>query len=453
MAWIIPLENTGEYYMLTTTDNLYIGRNIYHAGRAYGTGSNQRIVIDGTAAGAGGNVYSLGSSGSVGNLIQIGKTGSVTGLGVTGIPVAAIYMTGDSGKVINQGEIIASLDSGAGVGINSEDVDSVFTVANSGTIEAGSIGVASVGPAGSITLTNTGTIIGGEGETPITEDAALPNGAYVSVTTSGTAVVSSAVVDSIYNSGRMVGAILLGGGADYYEGRNGTVEGDVLGGGGQDRLFSGVGNDRLFGEDGNDQLMGGPGGDLLDGGAGTDTVLYVSATAGVSANLGNAATNTGDAAGDSYVSIENLTGSSFNDVLVGNGAANILSGGNGNDTLRGAAGNDILAGGAGNDIFVFAAPLNAATNVDRINDFSVADDTMQLENLYFATLTTTGVLAPAAFQSNGTGLATTASDRIIYETDTGNLFYDADGVGGVAGILFARLSPDLVLTSADFVVI
>jgi serralysin len=78
---------------------------------------------------------------------------------------------------------------------------------------------------------------------------------------------------------------------------------------------------------------------------------------------------------------------------------------------------------------------------------------MQLENLYFATLTTTGVLAPAAFQSNGTGLATTASDRIIYETDTGNLFYDADGVGGVAGILFARLSPDLVLTSADFVVI
>jgi Ca2+-binding RTX toxin-like protein len=455
MAWIIPLENTDSAFALGTTDSLYVGEGIYCSGSARGTGSNQKIVLDGQFAGAGINPFSLGGLGSTNNLVHIGATGKLVNLGDDAGNLAAIIVAGTSGRVVNEGSINAIINDSVGVGVGGPDASSIFSVTNSGIIRAGSIGVASFGVDGTFTLINTGTIIGGEGSTPAGGDRTgeLKWGAFTSFGETADAIIEPNVVETIYNSGRMVGDINLGGGADYYEGRNGTIEGDVFGGAGQDKLFSGVGNDRLFGGEGNDQLMGGAGGDLLDGGAGTDTVLYLSATAGVSASLSNAATNTGEAAGDMYVSIENLTGSSFNDILVGNSAANILSGGAGNDTLRGAAGNDILAGGAGRDIFVFAAPLNAATNVDRINDFSVADDTIQLENAFFTALGTTGVLAVGALQINNSGLASEADDRIIYEADTGNLFYDADGVGGVAGILFGKMTADLPLTNLDFVVI
>ncbi len=82
------------------------------------------------------------------------------------------------------------------------------------------------------------------------------------------------------------------------------------------------------------------------------------------ADLAFAATNTGDAVGDSYIGIENLQGSGFNDILGGDNNANTLGGlaGNdnmdgrgGNDTLGGEAGNDTLNGGAGNDVLVGAA--------------------------------------------------------------------------------------------------
>ncbi|WP_395022663.1 beta strand repeat-containing protein, partial [Dongia sp.] len=88
----------------------------------------------------------------------------------------------------------------------------------------------------------------------------------------------------------------------------------------------------LAGGDGNDILIGGGGADALDGGNGTDTASYATAGAGVTASLGSAGSNTGDAAGDTYANIENLTGTSFDDVLSGNGSANIINGGAGIDT-------------------------------------------------------------------------------------------------------------------------
>jgi serralysin len=111
----------------------------------------------------------------------------------------------------------------------------------------------------------------------------------------------------------------------------------------------GAGNDTLIGNDADNVLTGGPGADLLDGGAGLDTASYRTAAAGVVASLANPANNTGDALGDSYVSIENLEGGDFDDTLVGDAGDNVISGGGGNDTLAGGDGDDRLFGGDGND--------------------------------------------------------------------------------------------------------
>ena len=145
-------------------------------------------------------------------------------------------------------------------------------------------------------------------------------------------------------------------GDDYIEGNAGadTLNGnagddDLFGGGGADAVSGGSGDDTLNGGAGNDTLNGGAGRDVLNGGAGIDTADYSSADASVRASLTTPSTNTGDAAGDSFIDIENLTGSEFDDVLVGDTGDNGLSGNAGTDVIFSFAGADTLNGGAGND--------------------------------------------------------------------------------------------------------
>jgi len=104
----------------------------------------------------------------------------------------------------------------------------------------------------------------------------------------------------------------------------------------------------LHGGDGDDVLSGRGGNDVLRGGAGLDTADYSAAAAGVRVKLSVGTTsNDGDGGADQLIDIENLTGSDFNDVLIGDGGANVLTGGLGADYLIGLAGNDTLVGGAG----------------------------------------------------------------------------------------------------------
>lgn len=111
-----------------------------------------------------------------------------------------------------------------------------------------------------------------------------------------------------------------------------------------------AGNDTLDGRAGNDKLEGGGGTDTLQGGAGSDTASYASAATAVTVSLAVAgAQATGGAGYDTLISMENLTGSSFNDVLSGNRGANTLTGRGGDDTLNGGAGADTMIGGTGND--------------------------------------------------------------------------------------------------------
>ena len=81
------------------------------------------------------------------------------------------------------------------------------------------------------------------------------------------------------------------------------------------------------------------------------------------------------------------------------------------------------------------------------------EDRIVLENAIFTGLANGG-LAAAAFAANTTGLAGDASDRIIYETDTGALYFDVDGTGIAAGIRFATLAPNLAgIGNGEFLVI
>jgi Ca2+-binding RTX toxin-like protein len=138
--------------------------------------------------------------------------------------------------------------------------------------------------------------------------------------------------------------------------------------------------------------------------------------------------------------------------LAGNSHANTIVGNSGGNFINGAAGADTLTGWVGDDIFMFNTALGGG-NIDTITDFNVADDTIRLENAIFANIAGTGVLTAAQFVANATGTAQDASDRIIYETDTGRLIYDANGstVGG--GFLFATLDAGLALTNADFFIV
>lgn len=239
---------------------------------------------------------------------------------------------------------------------------------------------------------------------------------------------------------------------------------------GNDSLAALAGNDTVNGGDGTDMLTGGPGDDRIDGGAGIDTASYGSAPAGVTVNLKvTSGQNTGGAGTDTLQNVERVSGSNYADVLTGSSGANWLGGGNGNDTVHGGlgddtvrggpeddlvnggGGNDLLDGGPGRDQFRFDSPLDASKNVDRIADFSVADDTIQLSRSIFTALGAKGTLPQSAFRI-GTA-AQDADDRIIYDSATGNLYYDADGNGGAAQILFSRVSAGLALTNADFTVI
>jgi Ca2+-binding RTX toxin-like protein len=257
-------------------------------------------------------------------------------------------------------------------------------------------------------------------------------------------IVAGSGNDSLTGNGR-ANSITGADGNDTIFGRSGD---DMLfGGNGNDWLFGGNGNDSHYGGSGDDWMADGSGNDLFDGGSGNDTVSFEGTTS-VSVNLGiTSGQNTG-LGWDTLISIENVISGSGNDRLTGNAVANVLTAGAGNDTLNGREGNDVLTGGLGADTFV----LNTAPgpgNVDRITDFTPGTDRISLSKAVFPVLPT-GTLTSSAFAANTSGTATDSLDRIIYETDTGNLYYDADGTGSGQAVLLAVLSPYLSMSNTSF---
>ncbi len=205
------------------------------------------------------------------------------------------------------------------------------------------------------------------------------------------------------------------------------------GGGVADRLVGLTGNDTYRVFNAADEIVEVVGGGTADRvAAAVDFVLAADDNIEVMTTNGN----TGTAAID-------LTGNAGVQAITGNAGANRLNGGAGNDTLTGL-------GGA--DVFVFTTTLGA-TNIDNVTDYNVAADRIEIDNAAFLGLTA-GALNALAFTSNTTGTATTAAHRIIYETDTGALWFDRDGSGAAFGrVQFADLTGGLAMTSAEFTVI
>ncbi len=145
-----------------------------------------------------------------------------------------------------------------------------------------------------------------------------------------------------------------GGGYDTVEARINThilranVERVIFTGSGN---FTGTGNvldNVLIGGAGDDTLRGLGGNDVIDGGLGSDTADYSQAAGGVAIRLDRGvAVSDGDGGADILISIENIRGSAFDDLIFGDDAANVIRGGAGRDVLLGMGGDDIIEGGAG----------------------------------------------------------------------------------------------------------
>lgn len=207
----------------------------------------------------------------------------------------------------------------------------------------------------------------------------------------------------------------------------------------------------LMGNSGNNRLVGRGGEDVMIGGAGDD-IYHVNSP-------GDEVVEAPGGGNDSILSsisidltateVENarLIGR-FGLDLSGNEAANILEGNTRGNLIRGAGGNDILTSGAGRDSFLFDTALGPG-NVDRITDFAVGEDSIQLASAIFGG--SPGALSADAFVIGSA--AADAGDRILYESTSGALFFDADGSGGGAAVQFATLTPGLALSAADFLVI
>jgi Ca2+-binding RTX toxin-like protein len=182
--------------------------------------------------------------------------------------------------------------------------------------------------------------------------------------------------------------------------RQGNVEwaGDESG-----EQFTGTGfADTLDGGLGDDVLQGLDGADVLIGGDGNDTASYDLSATGLLANLAKASDNLGGALGDTFTSIENLTGSRFADTLIGNAGINMLRGLDGNDVMQGGGGGDVMSGGAdddtlyggigadflsggdGADTFLFNSWKDSGTKAaarDTITDFIRSDDDINLRHI------------------------------------------------------------------------
>jgi Ca2+-binding RTX toxin-like protein len=388
-----------------------------------GTGTDVANVLTGnsgnnTLTGLGGNDTLNGNGGTdaliggLGDDIYVGDGGDTfteaAGEGIDTVQISVTYV----------------------LGANLEHLTLIGSGTINGTGNAGDNTITGNGANNTLDGGGTDTLIGGLGNDIFVTDG---NDTITEAASAGTDTVQSSVT---YTLGTNLENLTLTGSATI-NGTGNTVANTMIGNSGANTLDGSTGADAMTGNGGNDIYVVDNTSDTTVEASGGGTDLVQSS---VNWTLSTEVENL-TLMGSSAL---NGTGNTLINTILGNSGANIING---------AAGNDVLTGGSGADIFLFDSALNATTNVDSITDFSAVDDTIRLENAIFTALTTTGTLASAAFVANTSGTASTSSHRIIYETDTGKLFYDSNGSGSGGSTQFALLATGLSLTNADFTVV
>ena len=410
----------------------------------------ERLLLTGTAAidGTGNDLANVLTGNSGANRIDGG--------------LGADKMVGKGGNdtyVIERASDTIIEDSGAGTDTAESSV--TYTLASNveNLVLTGAAAINGTGNFAANTITGNGaantlnglagadTMIGGGGNDIYFVDNA--GDTVTELSGGGTDLVRSNVTHTL---GAEVENLTLTGGLAINGTGNGLVN-VITGNAGANTLDGGIGADKLNGKAGNDTYIVDDLGDQVseDAATGGTDLVQSSVTFTLGLHLDNLTLTGANAI--------NGTGNATNNVITGNTAANdlrglagsdALSGGDGDDDLRGGLGNDDLTGGSGIDDFIFDTALGAS-NVDDVLDFVVGVDEIKLENAVFTGLAA-GALSATAFKA-GTA-ATDADDRIIYDAATGRLWFDSDGTGAAAQVLFADLNnAPAGLSASDFTVI
>lgn len=510
----ISLISTGAFVLQGDASDIAVvvssGTTLYANSGAIGffdaNASNRSIKVEQGAV-LSSNFYAVLITGHNFNLENAGQISGVTFGIVTQMDSAT-----DTGRIVNSGQIVGG---STGIAYNFFSDEGTITLSNTGLIWGGNFSLRSAETTsylvtnrgemrGAVELGNladlvdnvggiiNGTITMGGGDDTLRVGSSRESvvgglgNDLLDFTDSGTVRVNlttpasntGAAAGDSYTEFETIWGSLTGSDSLTGDGLANTLKGQ----GGNDQLFGQNGADSLDGGAGNDRLDGGSGADTMLGGAGNDvyfvdvagdrvfeTTTLVSTTDAGGLDLVNSAVSFSLDATPGLRFVENLalvgttnlngTGNALANLLTGNNVNNALSGGLGNDslsgilgndTLNGGLGNDSLTGGSGTDFFVFNTALSAA-NIDRVADFAAGTDEIRIENAIFTGIAG-GVLTSGAFVANATGAATTAAHRIIYETDTGALFYDSNGSAAGGNVQFATLRFGLALTHTDFFV-
>lgn len=229
---------------------------------------------------------------------------------------------------------------------------------------------------------------------------------------------------AVPTAGIVTGAVVVEGGAVIQSYANVSIEAVALASLAQANDVAGLYAIILAG---NDSITGSSLADILVSGLGNDTVR-------------------------GRGGVDSLFGQGGNDKLYGDAGNDRLNGSTGADLLDGGLGADVLTGGSAADRFYFTTALGTT---DRIADFDPAADLVYLSSTIFTGLGTAGsAMLADRFVTTVAGIpALDDNDRIIYESSTGNLYFDSDGSGAATSILFARLGNHAALAAADIMVL